>query len=314
MTADDIVPPQTSLEVRDRLVRALRLDLVGPGPADSSSSGYDYAAERLPGRVRPSVWYLTGFLIPSDAPLEQRSDVDEDERLDEVPESAGSADEDSGGEQPAARRGFFPSSMGLSFMVPSAADELRVTVRWGDYTAQEIEAPDGESFKVWQRAAREETIALPLAGEGEQARPHPVPASGGLELNVVERRIDTPELADLVPPGTRSVSVFLVNRRRANEDNHDETYAFQAEIEVSCPHPFVPRPDLRAATADDWDERVADLHYADRPEYAVGHGVSAEWETDDDACRLLRTCWLPSAEVERTEPQQVPGVCALWSM
>jgi len=106
MTADDIVPPQTSLEVRDRLVRALRLDLVGPGPADSSSSGYDYAAERLPGRVRPSVWYLTGFLIPSDAPLEQRSDVDEDERLDEVPESAGSADEDSGGEQPAARRGF----------------------------------------------------------------------------------------------------------------------------------------------------------------------------------------------------------------
>ncbi len=39
------------------------------------------------------------------------------------------------------------------------------------------------------------------------------------------------------------------------------------------------RPDLRGARgsgADDWDERVADLHYAATPEYATGHGVSAE--------------------------------------
>ena len=48
--------------------------------------------------------------------------------------------------------------------------------------------------------------------------------------------------------------------------------------------PFVPRPDLRGARAADWDEQVADLHYADTPEYATGYGVSADWKIVDDAC------------------------------
>ena len=72
--------------------------------------------------------------------------------------------------------------------------------------------------------------------------------------------------------------------------------------------PFVPRPDLRGARAAEWDEQVADLHYADTPEYATGHGVSAEWEIVDGACRLLRTAWIPSAEVEKTATVDVPGV------
>ncbi|MEE9195446.1 MAG: hypothetical protein V3U44_06365 [Alphaproteobacteria bacterium] len=39
-----------------------------------------------------------------------------------------------------------------------------------------------------------------------------------------------------------------------------------------------------------------------------GHGVSAEWEIVDGACHLLRTAWIPSAEVEKTETVDVPGV------
>ena len=59
------VAPATSLEVRERLVEAVKLDLVGPW------AGHGLAEERLPGRVRPSNWYLTGFLIPSGTPPEQ---------------------------------------------------------------------------------------------------------------------------------------------------------------------------------------------------------------------------------------------------
>ncbi len=80
------------------------------------------------------------------------------------------------------------------------------------------------------------------------------------------------------------------------------------EIEVRCEQPFVPRPDLRGARAADWDEQVADLHYADTPEYATGHGVSADWEIVDGACRVLRTRWIPSAEVEKTETGTIEGV------
>ena len=99
-----------------------------------------------------------------------------------------------------------------------------------------------------------------------------------------------------------------MNRRKPDEDNPDLAYAFQAEIEVQGERAFIPRPDLRDAQAEDWDEQVADLHYADTPELATGHGVSADWDIVDGACRRLRTAWIPSASVEKTETRDVPAV------
>ena len=95
--------------------------------------------------------------------------------------------------------------------------------------------------------------------------------------------------------------LFLVNERQAKVDRLDESFAFQAEIEVSALVPFVPRPDPRPVRDGDWDERVADLHYSGTVEYAAGHGVSADWEVVDGACHRLRTTWTPSADVEKTE-------------
>ena len=104
------------------------------------------------------------------------------------------------------------------------------------------------------------------------------------------------------------MSLFLVNDRIASSDRErDEAFAFQAEIEVRSSAPFVPRPDPREVSGDDWDEHVADLHYAHTPEYAAGHGLSADWELVDGACRVLRTTWTPVAEVEKTETFDPPG-------
>ena len=58
----------------------------------------------------------------------------------------------------------------------------------------------------------------------------------------------------------------------------------------------------------DRDEQVADLHYADTPEFATGHGVSADWDIVDGACRRLRTTWIPNASVEKTETVDVADV------
>src|ERR1019366_7855486 len=95
----------TSLDVRSKLVEAVKLDLVGPW------AEHALAEERLPGWVRPSNWYLTGFLIPAETPPERSADVDEDDDVDEIPESAGLAEE-SNEERKAAKKGFFPSSIG----------------------------------------------------------------------------------------------------------------------------------------------------------------------------------------------------------
>ena len=292
-TAD--APLADSAAVRERLVEALSLDLIGPW------AGHEHASERLPGWVRPSNWYLTGFLIPSGTDPERSADADEDDDMDEVPGAGGLAEE-SVEERRAAKKGFFPSSLGLSFLVAREEEVLTVTVRWGDYELVEVRDAEDKSATVWQRRPNERTMRVELSQPGERE----VPDSGGLWLHVVQRSIDTEGLAEL-PAGTRAASVFLVNRRRPDDDKPDLAYAFQAEVEVRGGHAFAPRPDLRGARAAGWDEKVADLHYADTPEYATGHGVAADWEIVDGACRTLRTAWIPRADVEKTETVDVPG-------
>src|SRR5262245_9156379 len=114
----------------------------------------------------------------------------------------------------------------------------------------------------------------------------------------------------MVPKGTRSISLFLVNRRKpAADEIRDTSFAFQAALEVRCDEPFVSRPNLRGLESDDWDERVADLQYRDVCEFAVGHGVATRAVQDERGdCREVHTRWIPAAEVERVAPAPIEGV------
>ena len=318
-------------EVRSRLREALELDLIGPG------AGHLLADERLPGWVRPSNWYLTGFLVPREAPAEQRADADADDDFD--PEVAGESGlgDDSTEDRRSAKKSFFPSSMGLSFLVAEGVDAVDVTIRWGDYRYVEDacrddgrndDTPDsaapsdgtegaadravvrseGQASTWWQRTPREVEVRVTLGGADDPYQ-EPVPGFQGLILDAVARSVSAATFAGRIPSGTRSVSLFLVNGRPPGDDKaRDKAFAFQAELEVRSAVPFVPRPDPRGASGDDSDERISDLHYTDTPEYAAGHGVSADWHLVAGACRLLRTTWIPTAEVETTETVEVPGV------
>jgi hypothetical protein len=102
--------------------------------------------------------------------------------------------------------------------------------------------------------------------------------------------------------------VFLVNRRaNAHRFYSDVTYAFQARIELVCKAGFRPRHDLSGYRAQDWDLRVADLHYRDICEWAVGRNSAAGWDAGEDATGLVTRVWtepLPTAEVERVAPNE----------
>lgn len=309
-----------TLAVRAQLIEALKLDLVGP------CAGHPQATEQLPEHLRPATWYLTGFLIPSGTPAEHASDPNEDEEMDAVPEQTG-LDQESHDDRRAAKKGFFPSSIGLTFLVSAATEELKLTLRWGDYKLEPVEsagettemaqtAPANDAAlstqdakehpKVWQRHQHEEIVPVTLTGRTQE--PEAVKHASGLQYQVIERPITILGRDLPLPSGTRSVSVFLINHRAHNPDQPDLAYAFQASIEVRSNTPLVARPNLAGLRADEWDEQVADLHYAGIPEYAVGHGVSAEWTLHDGECRHLRTAWIPSAEVEKTVTVAVPGV------
>ena len=308
-----------SAAVRNSILDALRLDLVGPRPGEP---GHDaYTAEVLP--VAPSKWYLTGFLVPYEAPAEQRSDDDSDEGLDEVDRPV-EGDDDNAPEATSARKAFFPSSMGLSVLVARETSELEVRIAWADYAPMADEAdagadgdedPEGEDteddsdrrsgFRSWRRLPRVSEVIVPLQ---EGAPTHiPVPGAEGLHVISSVRPVgDT----DLVAADTRSVSVFLVNQRPPAPDmTRDAAYVFQAELSLHADQFFVPRPNLRGHHSNDWDERVGDLQYADAMEYAVGHNISAVAVVDQgDRCRDVHTAWMPTASVEKVMPADLDGV------
>ena len=303
-------------DVRAQLVDALSLDLIGP------SENLGKIDEVLP--QKPSRWYLTGFLVPSDADEEQRSDPTSDEELDQTPAPAG-LDDDNKPEARAARRSFLPSSMGMSLLVSGSTTTLDCTVRYGDYMRVETEPEPNEQTKEqadeaaekspvqgpagWWRYQREQAVQLTLPDSAPQNGTLAVPDSGGLEIAWSLRNVPAGDLAGGLPADARSLSIFLVNNRPpAPDEKSDEAFAFQAELHVASSTPFIPRPNLRSLQSDDWDERVADVQYSNAFEYAVGHSVSTHAVIDSNRCREIRTRWIPRAEVEKVAPEKIEGV------
>jgi hypothetical protein len=302
----------TAKDVRSQLIDALQLDLIGPRTAYSSHARY--AEEVLP--IAPSKWYLTGFLVPYEAPASQRADDDGDDTLDLLGRTIES-DDDKTPEEASARKAYFPSSIGLSVLVSPDTAQLQVKLAWADYAP--VEKPgepndrdDAEDAKSppeeragrgqWRRVPREAELLVNLTS-GTQP---PVGIPGFPDLAIV---VSVRALGDhkLVPGGPRSVSVFLVNHRPpAAEVERDKAYVFQPELSLHTSRPFVARPDLRGQDSDDSDEEVADLQYRDVGEYAVGHNIAATPVRDAGGpCCEVRTTWMPTADVEKVVPRDL---------
>lgn len=315
----------TSAQVRQQLIEALQLDLIGPTPDHSE----DYQRETLP--QSPSKWYLTGFLAPSNAPLALRSDDIADDELEDA--AVGAVGEDNATpERAATRKGHFPASMGISFLIPPELQSLDVTVTWGDYfpTPEEVESNDEQSEasetltltadKItettlqkeasvpWQRIPKQESVTLDLS-QRQSTQTCPL-GDNQLSLVVYLREITSHHFA----PGTCSVSVFLVNNRKPIEGlERDMAYIFQTQLSVTSQVPFVPRANLQgsqdAKTEPDWDEAVAHLQYRNDFEYGVGHNVSVLPElVPDGNCYQLQTTWTPQAVVNKVQAANIPDV------
>ena len=98
-------------------------------------------------------------------------------------------------------------------------------MNWGDYRAEPLDAPvDGEESPPpevsgrmplrWRRSPHRVEMTLNLPAETARAIEHEVPDSVGLRVAVSVRPVQALGIAEgMVPDGTRSVSVFLVNHR-----------------------------------------------------------------------------------------------------
>ena len=218
------------VEVRSELADALKLDLVGPSERLGSPN------EVLP--QAPSRWYLTGFLVPLDADQSQRGDADSTEEVDAA-NDAGGTDDATTPEPASARQSYLPSSTGLSLLVSSETRKLQVKVRWGDYKVRKPDDGHGGP-EEWQREQRDEVLTIDVPEKTKSPRETEVRGSGGLTVALSVRPVDSDGAEGGLPKGTRSVSVFLVNRRKpAPDETRDEAFAFQTQLEVRCEEGFV---------------------------------------------------------------------------
>ena len=303
-----------SADIRARLVNTLRRDLVGPLPTEA-----DIALERLP--ERPSRWYLTGFIAPlEDAGFDEAvldPEGDTEPSLPEDPVISGTAEDDGAADNGSMARRLLPNSLGLTVLLSPSVTRIEAVITWGDYVTEppvpELVLTDADSKETpaveWRRIARSVTVTLEVT-EGRAPKPILVPDSaapqiprGALFLET-HSRIYPVEQPDGSRLAVRALTVMLVNRRQAARRRYaDVGYAFQARIELRCAEGFMPRFDLSGMATADEDRRLADLHYRDVAEYAVGRNTAAGWTPNSDgAVGATWTDPLPQAEVERVEP------------
>lgn len=350
--------PETPAGVRERLTELLRRDLVGPHPdldpdlAREVLTGTNPSNWYLTGYLGPqrksAIAKRKALADGSDAKQEEQAELAlESQRGSEGMEQGapgrGGESDDGSAERPPVRS-FEPASLGLTVLLPLNAKSLKARVTWGDYVteprldeavfladAREQAEAAGEKPKApaksslsWRRIPREEWVTVDLPAKGgrrEIVVPNsasPMAPGGGLQLVVSARQTRTASI-DGKKRDLLAVSVFLVNARAETLRRFgDIAMCFQARLELQFDGGFETRDDRASYDADDFDERLADLHYRDVCSYAVGHNTSGDWVAADKNGRVTTvfTNPLPQQEVEKLgadieEPGVVRGMEAL---
>lgn len=276
-------------EARDVMYRALADDLVGSSDDDTIDE-------------RPLDRFLAGILHPAateGAAVDLTVEGGETRAADDEVESAGA----DGAPDPgvALSRMRYPSSMGLTFAVPS--DGAHVEVRACADRYQQVSPPSadrarrgaGHDAEVWRRIPVETTVPLSLSSTGPQKHV----LADGLTLLVVVRQAIA---------GHRSVTVVLRNTLTAPVGGRDAFCWFRPALTVTMTEgAFSDRPDAFAPGLSDDDVESYALIYRSVRNLAVGHGCAVEWD-EGTSVSELRTTFLPSHDLELNEAASVEGL------
>ena len=292
--------------VRERLVQALRFELLGPEQPDEILN------------QPPATRYLVGMLAPRGTP----TDPAEDDDMDTAGESGEPSER-----PPAAVFSLTPSSIGLSFVVAPDADSLIATASWGEYEKRErveeqvTEPEDNTDIdreedadqtakmskrKQYEWARFPYSVEVPL-GSLAEGRGGPEVVGEGVEVGWNVRTLR----------GNRVVSVFLVNTRTAPGGRRppDEMWLYQPGLTVRGQGaPFLARTVGRTSIDPDADIASADVIYRKRVEFATGHGTAAAWEVDPaepTRATTVRSQVIPEHEVPLVQPLAAKDIAPL---
>ncbi len=281
--------------IRDELTEMVVKDLLGPagGPDEELNQFEDHAYTR----------YLVGMLAPKSTRVRA-------EELDEL----GTAETDDPEVGPSdisspPTDSFFPTSMGLSFVVEPDAKAILVMTEWGRYAKAESATQtkkDGSPARAFRRN--------PFVGD-----PVMLKLQGGA-FGPVRPRPDTDPYVTLQgrmrqTPNGWVVTVFMVNTQDEPKKGKDEAWVFQPKMWVTdgaqpAQAIFVQRRNWRRDLSKmdpltREETETLEMLYRWRLEFAVGHGVSTHVTlpaSGADRATMIATAFVPRAEVEQQTP------------
>lgn len=281
--------------IRDELTEMVIRDLLGPagGPEEELSRHEDHVYGR----------YLVGMLAPksseiSGGELDDLATTGGDEGEEGAPDS---------GMPPAGT--YFPSSMGMSFVVAAETHQIIVEAEWGHYqrihsTTQKKK--DGNPAPVWKRRA---VVIEPKLIDLKNGNIEPMPLHVDYPLVQLQGRMRLTQDGFIV-------TLFLVNQqpeRTRRGEHKDEVWLFQPKIRVRGPKGepiFVQR---KGVTADlskmdpltREETETLEMLYRHQREFAAGHGVAVHATMPEplaERATAVETEWIPRFDV----PQQTP--------
>ncbi len=274
-------------EIREEFQELVVRDLLGPRGGEDES---------FDGKARVTTRYLVGLLAPKSHKSTSATSISNTTRDDGFVTGGKELDPEDG----LADKGtyFTPSSLGVSAMVVSEVESLKVTVSWGQY--DKVDSEDEATSTMWKRRPIRIVKVIDLVGQDGDNAPTPLSSEfPGIELTVTSRPMS----------GAKLVSVFLTNGQIENKNNKDEQWMFQVSLALEATDGqspiFVSRtlamlhPDGGANNID----RQLEMQYRNQVEFAKGHGTSVHvTKSKDDPNRAIRI------ETTSIPIHEVPGV------
>ncbi|MDE7354917.1 MAG: DISARM system helicase DrmA [Acetatifactor sp.] len=289
----DITASFKHAAVREKILEALRVDLMGP----------QEECEAL--NEVPTSSYITGMLYPSDTSFSEDETYDDQEFMnneyyteDRKDSSTGVEDYDS--EVPAQGKFKKQASCGLTCYVGANVSVITASIKWGSYEKiQEkvLETREGVEKEVKRsRYVREQHLAvvdIDLASF-ERSRKMCLEEDEHLQLHILQMPVSD---------GNKMISVYLYNRRPKTEKEKEyEQVLFQVEIQLADDNLnpiFVPEYRCRSNKLED------EYYYETRPVFARGRGCAAIWIRAEESGNAVavRTSFIPDYEMNGVSPQ-----------
>ena len=270
-------------EIRQKLIDALRIDLIGP--RNGSNEVLD---------ENPELSYLTGVLHVANVKPDIVFDGQEDIQL-ESGDSDSLGDEDN--EDVYSTKFKQQSSIGLSFYLAQSILSFKVHLEWGDYIVDKKEYEDkngkAKSRKVFTRLPREQEKIDVTFSNGEKTKEYYIDKSD----ECIDECIKVKASCFTLVSGYKLFSVYVSNHRKATDETINGIM-FQTRLSVfPCgDESFIPEYLCRRELDDEY-------LYESRPVFARGHGCAADWRIDDNGNAVeIFTEFIPEHEIPNASP------------